>query len=300
MGRTRPLVKRFWIGFKDYVRRVWDNSGEDNIFFLAGGISFNILLAIIPFLLLFATSLTYLLNQSTLAATNEIVALVNRFLPDTTSNSVTPVIVRIISARGTVGLYAAIGFIWFSTRLFGSLRSILNAIFDIEIDRGIIDGKLYDVKVTVVSSLLFVVYTALSAYLAIASSRGVEVFEALGLREDVMGGVEYTLGRIIAFVFIAALFFGLYKYLPYKKMRWQTALLASLFTGVMFEIAKFAFAYYVTSFKPGSLYTGTIAALVIVVLWVYYASMVFILGGEVAQVYELRHVRRRQHEAFED
>jgi len=300
MGRTRPLVKRFWIGFKDYVRRVWDNSGEDNIFFLAGGISFNILLAIIPFLLLFATSLTYLLNQSTLAATNEIVALVNRFLPDTTSESVTPVIVRIISARGTVGLYAAIGFIWFSTRLFGSLRSILNAIFDIEIDRGIIDGKLYDVKVTVVSSLLFVVYTALSAYLAIASSRGVEVFEALGLREDVMGGVEYTLGRIIAFVFIAALFFGLYKYLPYKKMRWQTALLASLFTGVMFEIAKFAFAYYVTSFKPGSLYTGTIAALVIVVLWVYYASMVFILGGEVAQVYELRHVRRRQHEAFED
>ena len=300
MGRTRPLVKRFWIGFKDYVRRVWDNSGEDNIFFLAGGISFNILLAIIPFLLLFATSLTYLLNQSTLAATNEIVALVNRFLPDTTSNSVTPVIVRIISARGTVGLYAAIGFIWFSTRLFGSLRSILNAIFDIEIDRGIIDGKLYDVKVTVVSPLLFVVYTALSAYLAIASSRGVEVFEALGLREDVMGGVEYTLGRIIAFVFIAALFFGLYKYLPYKKMRWQTALLASLFTGVMFEIAKFAFAYYVTSFKPGSLYTGTIAALVIVVLWVYYASMVFILGGEVAQVYELRHVRRRQHEAFED
>jgi membrane protein len=199
-----------------------------------------------------------------------------------------------------VGLYAAIGFIWFSTRLFGSLRSILNAIFDIEIDRGIIDGKIYDVKVTVVSSLLFVMYTSLSAYIAIASSRGVAVLEAVGLREDVMGTLEYTLGRIVAFVFIAALFFGLYKYLPYKKMRWQTALVAAAFTGVMFEIAKFGFTYYVTSFKPGSLYTGTVAALVIVVLWVYYASLVFILGGEVAQVFELRHVRHRQREAFED
>ena len=300
MGRTRPWFKRFRVGFADYVRRVWDNSGEDNIFFLAGGISFNILLAIIPFLLLFATSLTYLLNQSTLAATDEVVSLVNRFLPASTSDSVTHVVAKIIAARGTVGLYAAIGFIWFSTRLFGSLRSILNAIFDIEVDRGIIDGKLYDVKVTIVSSLLFVAYTALSAYIAIASSRGVAVLEALGLRQDVMGGVEYTFGRILAFVFISALFFGLYMYLPYKKMRWQTSLLASLFTAVMFEIAKFAFAYYVTSFKPGSLYTGTIAALVIVVLWVYYASMVFILGGEVAQVFELRHVRRRQHEAFEE
>jgi membrane protein len=300
MGHARPWYRRFWVGFADYVRRVWDNSGEDNIFFLAGGISFNILLAIVPFLLLFATSLTYLLNQSTQAAGDEVVALVNRFLPSSTSDPVTHVVSKIIAARGTVGLYAAIGFIWFSTRLFGSLRSILNAIFDIEVDRGIIDGKLYDVKVTVVSSLLFVAYTAISAYIAIASSRSVAVLEALGLRQDVMGTVEYTLGRIIAFVFIAALFFGLYKYLPYKKMRWQTALVACGFTGVMFEIAKFAFAYYVSSFKPGSLYTGTVAALVIVVLWIYYASMVFILGGEVAQVFELRHVRKRQHEAFED
>jgi membrane protein len=288
------------VGLADYVRRVWDNSGEDNIFFLAGGISFNILLAIIPFLLLFATALTYLLNQSTQAATDEVVDLVNRFLPPSTSEPVTRVVASIIEARGTVGLYASIGFIWFSTRLFGSLRSILNAIFDIEIDRGIIDGKLYDVKVTIVSSLLFVAYTALSAYLAIASSRGVAVLAAVGLRKDVMGSVEYTLGRVIAFVFIAALFYGLYKYLPYKKMRWQTAFVACAFTGIMFEIAKSGFASYVTSFKPGSLYTGTIAALVIVVLWVYYASMVFILGGEVAQVYELRYVRKRQHEAFED
>lgn len=300
MGQPRPWYRRFGVGFADYVRRVWDNSGEDNIFFLAGGISFNILLAIIPFLLLFATSLTYLLNQSTQAASDEVVQLVNRFLPASTSDGVTHVVARIIAARGTVGLYASIGFIWFSTRLFGSLRSILNAIFDIEVDRGIIDGKLYDVKVTVVSSLLFVAYTALSAYIAIASSRGVAVLEAVGLRKDVMGTVEYTVGRAVAFVFIATLFFGLYKYLPYKKMRWQTAVVASAFTAVMFEIAKFAFAYYVTSFQPGSLYTGTIAALIIVVLWVYYASMVFILGGEVAQVYELRHVRKRQHEAFED
>ncbi|MEO6864570.1 MAG: YihY/virulence factor BrkB family protein [Gemmatimonadaceae bacterium] len=300
MGRKRPWYKRFGVGFADYVRRVWDNSGEDNIFFLAGGIAFNILIAIIPFLLLFATALSYLLNQSTQAATDEVVDLVNRFLPPSTSAPVTRLVASIIAARGTVGVYASIGFIWFSTRLFGSLRSILNAIFDIEVDRGIIDGKIYDVKVTVVSSLLFVAYTALSAYLAIASSRGVAVLAAVGLRKDVMGGVEYTLGRILAFGFIAALFFGLYQYLPYKKMRWQTALVACAFTGVMFEIAKSAFAYYVTSFKPGSLYTGTIAALIIVVLWVYYASMVFILGGEVAQVYELRHVRKRQHEAFED
>ncbi|MDQ2891308.1 MAG: YihY/virulence factor BrkB family protein [Gemmatimonadota bacterium] len=300
MGHVRPWYQRLGVGVADYVRRVWDNSGEDDIFFLAGGIAFNILIAIVPFLLLFATALSYLLNQSTQAASNEVVDLVSRFLPRTSGEPVIKVVGSIIAARGTVGLYAAIGFIWFSTRLFGSMRSILNEIFDIEVDRGIIDGKIYDVKVTIVSSLLFVAYTAVSAYIALATTRGVAVLAAVGLRKDVMGNVEYTLGRLLAFVFIGALFYGLYKYLPYKKMRWQTAFVACAFTAAMFEIAKTAFAYYATSFKPGSLYTGTIAALVVVVLWVYYASMVFILGGEVAQVYELRHVRRRQHEAFED
>jgi uncharacterized BrkB/YihY/UPF0761 family membrane protein len=48
------------------------------------------------------------------------------------------------------------------------------------------------------------------------------------------------------------------------------------------------------------LYTGTIAAVVIIVSWVYYACIAFILGGEVGQVYELRRVRRLQREAFED
>lgn len=303
MPYRRPWYHRLWYRLSDYVRRVWDNSGEDDIFFLASGISFNILLAVVPFFLLFATSLTYLLNQSTTAATAEIIDLMDRFLPPSAGADdvvVTRLVADIIKARGAVSIYSAVGFVWFSTRLFGSLRSVMGEIFDVEIDRGIIDGKLFDVKVTLLSSLLFVVYTALSAYLAFASTRGVEILAVLRLRQDVMGSLEYTLGRVVAFIFIAALFFGLYKFLPYKKIRWQTALVASLFTGLMFEIARSLFAIYVRSFHPGSLYTGTIATFVVTIIWVYYAAVVFILGGEVAQVYDLRHVRRRQAEAFED
>ena len=300
---ARPSSARAWLALRDYVVRVWDNSGEDDIFFLASGIAFNILLAIVPFILLFATALTYLLDQSTLAATVEVADFMDRFLPPRPDGSVAPatqIVTDIIKARGAVGLYSLIGFIWFSTRLFGSLRSVLKAIFDIEHDRGIVQGKVFDVKVTVVSSLLLVLYTFLSAYLAIATTRGVSVLMAVGLRRDVMGSVEYTLGRLLAFVSIVTLFYGLYKFLPYKRIRWQTALLAALFTGVAFEIARSVFAMYVKSFHPGSFYTGTLAALVITIVWVYYAAVVFILGGEVAQVYELRRMRRVQREAFEE
>ena len=122
----------------------------------------------------------------------------------------------------------------------------------------------------------------------------------LGIRADVMGTVEYAFGRLVAFTFVAAMFFSLYKFLPNKRIRWPTALLAAVFTSSMFEIAKNVFTAYVAEFNPGSIYTGTLYALVIVVFWVYYAAMIFILGGEVAQVYELRRVRRLQRETFEE
>jgi membrane protein len=83
-------------------------------------------------------------------------------------------------------------------------------------------------------------------------------------------------------------------------VRTKTAWVAALFTTVMFEVAKFLFTYYVRSFNPGSFYAGTVAALVVVVFWVYYASLIFILGGEEGQVFELRRMRRRQREVFLD
>src|SRR5258705_13322175 len=55
-----PITSLGWT-VRDYVKRVWDNSGEDNVLFLAGGIAFNILLAAVPFFLLLIAGVTYLL-----------------------------------------------------------------------------------------------------------------------------------------------------------------------------------------------------------------------------------------------
>jgi membrane protein len=115
-----------------------------------------------------------------------------------------------------------------------------------------------------------------------------------------MGRLEYAIGSVIASAFMVLLFFSLYKFLPNRKIRWQYALLAAIVTSALFELAKALFTSYVGRFNPGSLYTGTLTALAVIVFWVYYASVIFILGGEVGRVYELRRVRRLQRETLED
>jgi membrane protein len=282
MASRSAIIRAGWI-LRDYARRVWDNSGEDNIFFLAGGLAFNILLAAVPFFLLVVTGLTYLLDRDAASSSALITSMLEALLPpqaDVVRTAILTILNDVLRARASLAIYSAIGFVWFSTRLFGSLRSVLAEVFDVENERGIVAGKIFDIKITVIASALIVLYAALSFYLAIYTRA--------------IGSLQYWLGQLVAFTVIFLMFFALYKFLPLRRVRARAAVVAALFTTALFELARHVFARFIGSFHPGSLYTGTIAALVIAVVWVYYSALIFILGGEVGQVYELRRTRRQQ------
>ena len=287
----------------DYAVRVWDNSRDDNLLFLASGIAFDILLAVVPFVLFLASGVSYVLNLSAANSLVQIGDVVDRMLPphaESLDSPVHRVIGDALRTHGSLGLWSALIFLFLSTRLFSGLRTALAEVFDIEHERGIIEGKLFDIKMTLMATLLFVANTVLSAYLALVRSRGLELVEELGVQHGAMGELEYVMGKTLAFVILAAMFFALYKFLPNRRVCWQSAMVASVFTSLLFELAKQVFARFAHSFNPASFYSGTLAAIVVVLVWTYYAAVIFILGGEVGQVYELRRVRAARREVFTD
>jgi membrane protein len=300
-GVHRSPISDFLWTARDYIKRVWDNSGEDNVLFLAGGIAFNILLAALPFLLLLAAGITYILPivyAGSINSTDQIGVFLDRLLPAhvETDSPVHRLINDLLRTRRSITIYSAIGFVWFSTRLFGSLRTVLASVFDIETERGIIAGKVFDVKITVVSTLLFAASVTVTTYVGLASHALVSV----GLRTDVLSGVDYWVGRVLGFAFLALMFYALYKFLPIRRVTTASAWVAAGFTSVCFEGARTAFAYYTKTFNPVGMYRGTLTAIVFVVVWCYYAALIFILGGEVGQVFELRRVRKLQREVLTD
>jgi membrane protein len=299
---TRSALSRFGWTLRDYAMRVWDNAGEDNVLFLAGGIAFNILLAAVPFVLLLVWGAALALHNR-VEANQLIVHYLDRVLPAHYENPDAPqhkLIGDILGAHTKLGIWSAVGFVWFSTRLFGSLRTVLASVFDIEQERGIIQGKIFDIKITILSTVLITANTLISTYVLIATKASRQVLVDLGIREDVMGRASAWGTHLVGTTLLALMFFALYKFLPIRRVRTKTAWVAASFTTGMFELAKVAFNVYVDSFNPGSLYTGAVAAVVVIVVWVYYAALIFILGGEVGQVFELRRTRKRQREVFLD
>jgi len=82
------------------------------------------------------------------------------------------------------------------------------------------------------------------------------------------------------------MFFSIYKIVPNKKVHFISALQAALFTSLLWELAKYLFAWYVLHLAVYSIVYGSLGAFAIFVLWVYYSSTILVVGGEFAYFLE--------------
>ncbi len=292
-------VRRMWASGWDFTVRVWNKAGEDDIFFLAGGIAFNVLLAAAPFFLLLVGILTYVLRRTLEDPRQAAVEYVLSILPPSQQvvGITSHIVDRVMEGGPSFGAIGLLLFIWASTRLFGTLRAVLKDIFDLPEERGIVAGKIFDLEMVLVAGTLLVLNTGITLALEAAQRFGLEW---LGLENQRAAQVfVVTWPRLAAFGFIFLMFLLIYRFLPKRRTPWRISLVAAAFSSVSWELLKGLFAWYVSDVVDYSRTYGTLLAPVLLVFWVYYSAVVFILGGEVAQVYDLLLIRRKQKELLE-
>jgi membrane protein len=296
---ARMAVRRMWASGWDFTVRVWNKAGEDDIFFLAGGIAFNVLLAAAPFFLLLVGILTYVLRRTLEDPRQAAVEYVLSILPPSQQvvGITSHIVDRVMEGGPSFGAIGLLLFIWASTRLFGTLRAVLKDIFDLPEERGIVAGKIFDLEMVLVAGTLLVLNTGITLALEAAQRFGLEW---LGLENQRAAQVfVVTWPRLAAFGFIFLMFLLIYRFLPKRRTPWRISLVAAAFSSVSWELLKGLFAWYVSDVVDYSRTYGTLLAPVLLVFWVYYSAVVFILGGEVAQVYDLLLIRRKQKELLE-
>lgn len=299
VGAARGALSRVVGASRDFAGRVYHKAGQDDIFFLAGGIAFNILLGAVPFLFLLISIFGYVLRTYVDDPQDVAMRYVMEVLPASSEmvQSTRDLIGDLLEGSTQFGILGLVLLIWVSTRLIGSLRSALRDVFDVQEDRGIIGGKIFDAKMVVVAGTLFLANTTITVALEAAQTYGIEL---LGLRE---GGVVRTARAMfaqgLAFGFIFLMFVLIYRYLPARRIPWRIALVSATFSASVFELLKSAFALYVSYVASYRTAYGALGTIVVLVFWIYYSSAVFVLGGEVGQIYEMYRIRRRQRELLD-
>ncbi len=280
---------------KGFFADVFDRSADDGIFFLASGLTFSILLAAIPFLLLVLSLPTLLLGEIE-RFQEEALTWLWRILPVAAPEVQAELRERIrsiVDSAGQIGLVSALLFAWFSTRLFGALRTALSQVFDIEDPRNVITGKITDFRLVLVSTALLSVNVILTAFLG---TQGRRVLEQAGVE---LGRVQSLIALVVVPAAIYVMFLLIYKYVPARRLAWRTAAIAALVAALGFELLKLGFGWYVTNWADYSNIFFAFATLVILIVGIYYAAVLFLMGGEVAQVFEQRRLARRQREILD-
>lgn len=277
------------------ARRTLEAAFEDNIPFLASALSFDLLLTLIPFVVLLLAVVGYLVQHQVTTQQVDLHELLARFLPTPPGLATDRVFAQVEGALDNViqhrSRLTAVGlplFLWFSTRLFGGLRRALNEVFDTDERRSWPVAKLLDLAMVFCTGGLVVLSGLITAW---------EARDATLMSRSFALDWLWRFGlEIVAFALGVLLFFLIFKFVPSRRIVWRTALVAAAFCSLGFEVAKRLYALYVTRFATLDRVASdaNIVALLLFLLWVYYTAYLFLLGGEVAETYDLVRMRQSQ------
>jgi membrane protein len=163
--------------------------------------------------------------------------------------------------------------------IFGEMQSALNATWDVkppdEPWMSLIRARA--VSLGLVAALGFVTMVSLAASAAL-SALGRE----LAMRTPVANLLLVVLNTALSLAVFALLFAAIYKALPDKPLRWRDVAIGAVITAALFTTGKSLIGWYLGEAAPGSTY-GAAGALIVVLLWAYYSTQIFLFGAELTK-----------------
>lgn len=247
--------------------------------FLAAGISFYVIICVVPLAFLLVAAAGFLLSGE--QAIEEVVARLTENLP-VYRVEIEELLLQVVRARRVTGLVGTAIFLLFASQLFAALRLVLNRILGIPKGRGFLHGALFDLWMLLLLTLLFLLTMGVTA--VFAWTKALLLFlrqaEALG---TVLEWVELGL----AVVFDTAMFCLLYRFVPARRPPWRLVLVSGVVTAVLWELAKQLFRWYILRLGVYSEIYGSLGVLVALIMWIYYSAVVFVLGAALIRALEV-------------
>jgi membrane protein len=289
---------------RHYLGSLYYRIDEDHVFLSAAGLAFSLLVCIIPFVLIVFAVLVYFLQALPPdSLEQEINAYIDRFIPYEQYASFVKGIIfsrldRFLAELGgykKIAVYVGvIGMLFAASGLFSSMRTILNRVYRVDAGKHVVIAKLRDFGMILLVLLFFLISTTSLPMLEVVkdSAHKIKFFEffRLSFIQNVSFGV-------VSFLIVFVVFYTLYYLVPYAKLSKRVTAISALCATVLWELAKQAFGYYITNFASLKRIYGTYVLLVVVVFWIYYSSIIFIIGAEIGQLYRERRDTRLHSKA---
>ena len=238
----------------------------------AAAISFQIVVSLIPLITFLLAIASFLVDTDVLVA--QVLDLTD-FLTPGADSILHDALTSVTNLRAQAGLVSLLGLLWTGSNLFGALRRGLNAATGATRRRTFVHSRAVDLSIALSAGALLSISVAITAVL-----QGLQQAEPFG-PDSPFAWLTWVLrgvGVLIPIAFVAGITGTFFHIVPAQRLRWRPALAGGLLTAMGFELGKNLFVWYSASVASFNLVYGPISTVVVLLVWLYYSSLIF-LGG---------------------
>jgi len=256
------------------ILRTAEGAGNHDVAHRAAAVAYYAFVSVFPLLLGIIAILGFVLPSINLQ--EELLKYVGENIPGAT-NILKQNIDSIIQSRGAVGVISIIIFFWGASAMFSAVHLSINRAWDISRYKPFFIRKARELGMALSTGILFLLSLGASALISIL--RGVFDMPAADLIIVNIGS------RVVAFLLMMAVFLLLYKTVPNTRTYWRNVWPGALLAAIFFEIARTLFVIYIENFANYQLIYGSLASIIVLLVWIYYSAFIMILGAEFTYQY---------------
>src|SRR3954452_18979429 len=272
-ARPTDLSKRSWL---DVLKRTVREFRQDDLTLLAAALTYYGVLSLFPALLVLV-SILGLLGAS---ATQPLVDKLATLAPGPARDIVTNAIRNLQQASGTAGFALVVGLgvaLWSASGYVGGFIKASNVIYEVEEGRPFWKLRPLQIAVTVV---LVLISAALALAIVITGPLAKRVGDVIGLGDTAVTvwniakwpAIALVASQVIAFLYWVA------PNIRHPGYRWISP--GGVLAVVLWVVASAAFAFYVGNFGSYNKTYGSLAAVMIFLIWLWITNVAILLGAE--------------------
>ena len=283
-GNEATIPRTQQLGIVDFFKLTFKEVGEDHVMAFAGNLTYKALFAIFPFFT-FLLSLLGIFN-----ATDLVTSTINQLsgvAPETATEFVKTQLLAITENQAasafTFGAIVSILLaLWGVSGAFRSVMEAMNVMYEVEEDRPA--WKVYGLSIFMSLAVIIFMLGAL-VLIVFGEPIGKTVADLVGL-----GSIFETVWSIVKWPVVACVvlltFSLIYFFAPAAKQKFRWISPGSLLAFAFWLLFSLAFSIYASNAGSFSATYGSLAGVIILMLYVYYSAFIMLLGAEMNQVIE--------------
>lgn len=268
------------VSTKQFLRDLYQESVDDNLFHGAAALGFYLTLAMFPAMILLMTIIPYLpIDQ----VDEAIMDLLSQALPEEASEMVKGVVSEVTeNRRGGLLSFSLLGTLWAASTGMHAVMMQMNITYNVEEARNFIHARAVALLLSILFGLLII-----GAFTLIVLGGVMESW--LMDRFDLDTGIMWFFSGFRWLMIIGALLLGLamiYRYAPNIDRDFCFTSPGCIVGVILLVLTSLGFSLYTSNFSDYNATYGSLGAMIILMLWLYSAGLVVMLGSEINAILE--------------